>query len=193
MFCGLRPCQQDRQLLLHTHCLGAGKAEPTGQGWSWASKVSRPAICCWVSWAGEEHQPPAMPSLLSKHTLGEITDEYSPVLLIQAKSQQRGWVSLYRQAQTQGNFFRNQSDCYSPTDPGVNKMPKPFNFRYYFPISSPQDQEQPTQCQAEAHVLMFPCLPLFPLGLTKLFQGLSPSPSWIHSTPDVPEGSCRRL
>lgn len=89
--------------------------------------------------------------------------------------------------------FSATSDCYSTTDPRVNKMPKPFNFRYDFSISSPQDEEQPTQCQAEAHELVFPCLPPFPLGLTELFQGLSPSPSWILSTPDVPEGSSRGL
>lgn len=104
LLCGLKPSQQER-LAAYTHLWD--QEGWAGQGWDWASKVPSAAG---GHGQGRSHQPPAMPSLLSKHTLAEITDGHSPALLIQAhhpaNSQHRGQSSLHKQLQPQGSCFQ---------------------------------------------------------------------------------------
>lgn len=178
---------------LHTHTWGTRKAE---QGRAGAEHPRCHLLLGVMGRAGATSHLPCPACLVNTPWLRSLTD--TALLCSYRHTTQPTPSTGDRAAFTnssshRGAVFRSQSDCYGPTDPALNKISNPFNFRFHFPTSSPQDQEQPTQCQAEAHALVFPFLPPIPLGLTEFFKAFSPLPSWIHSTLDMPESSSRRL
>lgn len=95
--------------------------------------------------------------------------------ITQTTPNQGDGVSLYRQAQPQGSFFSNQSDCCSAIDPGMNKMPKLFNFSTISQFLVLKTKNNQHSARQRFMCWCFPASHPSHLGLTKLFQGFFPS------------------